>query len=242
MKRSAIKPLITRRKLMTAGAAAIAAPLLSGCEQISDAPQFRFFLEFGRLASLRGQRLLLARQPLAREYAMADISPDFPPNGTAMPPSPQYRQMMMRGFEDWHLAVDGLVRTPQTYSPSTAALGARCEEGQRDRHVDMAGAAVLAERDFGDAVDGTGFDLRQPLPSTCKQRSATSCPHRRDFERSFGKRSQQLGFRLVQTDPGRPVLGPDDHDLPIVVRSDVRSRSRRQHRECRRMVALRLPP
>jgi hypothetical protein len=125
MKRSAIKPLITRRKLMTAGAAATAAPLLSGCEQISDAPQFRFFLEFGRLASLRGQRLLLARQPLAREYAMADISPDFPPNGTAMPPSPQYRQMMMRGFEDWHLAVDGLVRTPQTYSPSTAAWGGR---------------------------------------------------------------------------------------------------------------------
>jgi hypothetical protein len=83
---------------MTAGAAAIAAPLLSGCEQISDAPQFRFFLEFGRLASLRGQRLLLARQPLAREYAIADISPDFPPNGTAMPAVPLYRQMMMRGF------------------------------------------------------------------------------------------------------------------------------------------------
>jgi DMSO/TMAO reductase YedYZ molybdopterin-dependent catalytic subunit len=116
MKRSAIKPLITRRKLMTAGAAAIAAPLLSGCEQISDAPQFRFFLEFGRLASLRGQRLLLARQPLAREYAIADISPDFPPNGTAMPAVPLYRQMMMRGFEDWHLAVDGLVRAPQAYT------------------------------------------------------------------------------------------------------------------------------
>jgi DMSO/TMAO reductase YedYZ molybdopterin-dependent catalytic subunit len=114
--KSAIKSLVTRRKLITAGASAIAAPVLSGCEQISDAPQFRSFLELGRAASLRVQRLLLARQPLAREYTAADISPDFPPNGTAMPPSPQYRQMMMRNFESWSLVVHGLVRRPQTYA------------------------------------------------------------------------------------------------------------------------------
>jgi DMSO/TMAO reductase YedYZ molybdopterin-dependent catalytic subunit len=29
-----------------------------------------------------------------------------------MPPSPQYRQMLMRGFESWRLTVDGLVRKP----------------------------------------------------------------------------------------------------------------------------------
>ena len=110
-----MKPLMTRRGLIATGAAAAVAPLLAGCDQqLSDAPQFRWFLDLGQAASLRMQRLLLAGQPLVREYTMADISPDFPPNGTAMPPSPLYRQMMMRGFENWQLTVDGLVRKPMT--------------------------------------------------------------------------------------------------------------------------------
>jgi DMSO/TMAO reductase YedYZ molybdopterin-dependent catalytic subunit len=108
--------LVTRRRLITAGAVAAAAPLLSGCEQISDAPQFRWFLDLGQAASLQAQRLLLARQPLAREYTAADVSPDFPPNGTAMPPSPLYQQMMLRNFETWQLTVDGLVRNKLTLS------------------------------------------------------------------------------------------------------------------------------
>ena len=96
-----MRPLVTRRGLMASGAAAAAAPLLAGCDQqLSDAPQFRWFLDLGQAASQHVQRLLLARQPLVREYTMADISPDFPPNGTAMPPSPQYRQMLMRGFRE----------------------------------------------------------------------------------------------------------------------------------------------
>jgi DMSO/TMAO reductase YedYZ molybdopterin-dependent catalytic subunit len=128
---------ITRRRLITAGAVAAAAPLLSGCDQISDAPQFRWFLDLGQAASLRAQRLLLARQPLAREYAAADISPDFPPNGTAMPPSPLYQQMMLRNFETWQLTVDGLVRNKLTLSlDDIRAMPARtqitmhnCDEG-----------------------------------------------------------------------------------------------------------------
>jgi hypothetical protein len=40
---------------------------------------------------------------------------------------------------------------------------ARCQEGQRDRHVDVARAAALP---CGDGVDcrGAGLDLGQPLP------------------------------------------------------------------------------
>jgi len=108
-----MRPRVTRRRLIASGAAAAAAPVLAGCDQqLSDAPQFRWFLDLGQAASQHVQRLLLARQPLVREYTIADISPDFPPNGTAMPPSPQYRQMLMRGFESWRLTVDGLVRKP----------------------------------------------------------------------------------------------------------------------------------
>jgi hypothetical protein len=43
---------------------------------------------------------------------------------------------------------------------------ARCKEGQRDRHLDMALAAGFA---CGDAVDcrGAGLDLGKPLPAPC---------------------------------------------------------------------------
>ena len=44
---------------------------------------------------------------------------------------------------------------PRGSRPSTAALTSDgAKERERDRHVDMARAAVLAERDFGDAADG----------------------------------------------------------------------------------------
>ena len=130
--------LITRRSLF-AGGSAVAATLVSGCDQLSNAnvQSLRRILDFGQFLSLHAQRLLLAGQPLVREYAVADISPDFPPNGTAMPPSPLYRQMMMRGFENWQLTVDGLVRKPLTLTlEDIRAMPARtqitmhnCDEG-----------------------------------------------------------------------------------------------------------------
>src|SRR5204862_3624971 len=76
--------LITRRGLL-AGSAAAASALLTGCDRLADAPSFRWLLDLGQSASLHAQRLLLAGQPLVREYTEADISPDFPPNGTEMP-------------------------------------------------------------------------------------------------------------------------------------------------------------
>jgi hypothetical protein len=51
----------------------------------------------------------------------------------------------------------------------------------------VAGTAVLAERDFGDAADGTGFDLRQPQPAA---------RDRRDKPRSV-VRSDRLAGSLV---------------------------------------------
>jgi DMSO/TMAO reductase YedYZ molybdopterin-dependent catalytic subunit len=128
---------MTRRRFITAGTAAAAAPLLAGCDlQLSDAPQFRWFLDLGQAASLPVQRLLLAGQPLVREYTMDDISPDFPPNGTAMPPSPLSPDDDA-GFENWQLTVDGLVRKPLSLTlEDIRAMPARtqitmhnCDEG-----------------------------------------------------------------------------------------------------------------
>ncbi|SDA97787.1 hypothetical protein SAMN02927914_05976 [Mesorhizobium qingshengii] len=41
-------------------------------------------------------------------------------------------------------------------------------------------------------------------------------------ERSGGQRPQQLGLRLGQIDPVGPILRLKDHNLPIVIRRDIR--------------------
>jgi DMSO/TMAO reductase YedYZ molybdopterin-dependent catalytic subunit len=128
--------LITRRGLVAAGSAA-AASLVAGCEPISSSPSFRWLLDFGQFMSLKAQRLLLSTQPLVREYTEADISPDFPPNGTERPVGPAYFQMMLSNFAQWRLTVDGMVRSPLSISfDEIKALPSRtqitmhnCDEG-----------------------------------------------------------------------------------------------------------------
>jgi DMSO/TMAO reductase YedYZ molybdopterin-dependent catalytic subunit len=128
--------LITRRRLL-AGAAAAGSALLTSCDRLADAPSFRWLLDFGQSASLHVQRLLLAGQPLVREYTEADISPDFPPNGTEMPSGMAYFQSMVTQFASWRLTVDGLVRNKLSLSlTELKAMPARsqitmhsCDEG-----------------------------------------------------------------------------------------------------------------
>jgi DMSO/TMAO reductase YedYZ molybdopterin-dependent catalytic subunit len=128
---------LSRRGLLRAGSAAAASLMLSGCDGVFDSPSLRGALDFGQLLSLRIQRLLLSAQPLAREYTAADISPQFPLNGTSMPNSFSYFQMMVSRFAGWRLTVDGLVRRPLSLSlDELKALPARtqitqhnCDEG-----------------------------------------------------------------------------------------------------------------
>jgi DMSO/TMAO reductase YedYZ molybdopterin-dependent catalytic subunit len=128
---------ISRRSLLRAGASAGASLLLSGCDGVLQSPAMRSALDFGQLVSLRVQRLLLSGQPLAREFAVKDISPQFPLNGTAMPSGFGYFQMMISQFASWRLTVDGLVRRPLSLSlDEIKALPARtqitlhsCDEG-----------------------------------------------------------------------------------------------------------------
>jgi DMSO/TMAO reductase YedYZ molybdopterin-dependent catalytic subunit len=103
--------LISRRSLIASGSAA-AATLVSGCDQISNAPAFRWILDFGQFMSLHAQRLLLAGQPLVREYTQADISPEFPPNGTERPNARAYFEFMRSNFASFRLTVDGMVGKP----------------------------------------------------------------------------------------------------------------------------------
>jgi len=128
--------LVSRRSLMVAGSAA-AASLVTGCEPIADAPSLRWILDLGQFMSLHAQRLLLAGQPLVREYSEADITPDFPPNGTERPAGMAYFQMVMSNFASYRLTVDGMVVKPLSLSlDDIKALQSRtqitqhnCDEG-----------------------------------------------------------------------------------------------------------------
>jgi DMSO/TMAO reductase YedYZ molybdopterin-dependent catalytic subunit len=129
--------LLSRRQLLAAGAATAGSALLAGCDDIAGGPPFRAALDFGELVSMRLQRLLLAGQPLVREYAPELISQDFPPNGTEMPAGFPYFELMISQFARWRLTVDGLVEKELSLSlDELKAMPARsqitqhnCDEG-----------------------------------------------------------------------------------------------------------------
>src|SRR5439155_10763600 len=128
--------LITRRGLLRAGSAAAGSLLLSGCDEIANSRSTRWALDFGEWLSLRAHRLLLAGQPLVREYAVEQLSPDFPPNGTEMPNGFAYFEMMISQFERFRLKVDGLVRNPLELSLDELNAIAACNQVTQHNCVD----------------------------------------------------------------------------------------------------------
>jgi DMSO/TMAO reductase YedYZ molybdopterin-dependent catalytic subunit/thiosulfate reductase cytochrome b subunit len=62
------------------------------------------------------QRLLLSRQPLAKEFSVGDISPNFPAINTIDPEDETYQRQRANGFAEWHLSVTGLVTRPTVFS------------------------------------------------------------------------------------------------------------------------------
>jgi DMSO/TMAO reductase YedYZ molybdopterin-dependent catalytic subunit len=107
--------LITRRALIAGGSVA-AAVLTAGCDPVLDVQSLRRVLDFGEFLSLHAQRLLLAGQPLAREYTEAEISEEFPVNGTERPGGTAYFSHVMSNFANFRLTVDGLVRKPLSFT------------------------------------------------------------------------------------------------------------------------------
>jgi DMSO/TMAO reductase YedYZ molybdopterin-dependent catalytic subunit len=92
-----------------AGAGALA---LAGCDKLSKSQAVLNVLDSAETFNLKLQRLLLSHQPLAPEFAEADISPVFKANGSIDPDDPEYRRLAAGGFADWTLTVGGMVRRP----------------------------------------------------------------------------------------------------------------------------------
>jgi DMSO/TMAO reductase YedYZ molybdopterin-dependent catalytic subunit len=101
--------MISRRRFIATGASGL---LLGGCDRLNDSRRFRGILRSAEGLNMRAQRLVSARDALAREYREADMSPIFRSNGTSHPGTPEYARHLAENFANWRLVVDGLVARP----------------------------------------------------------------------------------------------------------------------------------
>jgi DMSO/TMAO reductase YedYZ molybdopterin-dependent catalytic subunit len=133
----------SRRRLITTGALALGGLSLSACDRLSRAPKVQDVIGSAQGLTLRTQRLLLAGQPLAREYSPKDLSPIFKANGTTAPSSPVYRALAQTNFADWRLRLDGLVARP--LSLTLAQLKALPSRTQITRHDCVEGWSAIGQ-------------------------------------------------------------------------------------------------
>ena len=108
---------IDRRRFMLRGLGLTAiAPLLAGCDRLSQTRWLSRLLGAGERVTHRVQRTLTLRGALAREFPESARSAVFPPNGTSEPTAPAYQTLAANGFADWRLEVRGLVERPARFS------------------------------------------------------------------------------------------------------------------------------
>lgn len=135
--------LPSRRALLMGASAAGAAAVLGGCDRLGNAEWFRRTLKTGEDANRFVQRLLLTDRTLAPEYAEADISPWFKPNGTEDPPDRDYKALAKGRFAKYHLEVDGLVEAP--FRLSLAELRKLPARTQVTRHDCVEGWSAIGK-------------------------------------------------------------------------------------------------
>jgi hypothetical protein len=104
---------LSRRGFLS-GASAFSGLLLAGCDTSAHLPPDvrGGFVGIGDALNMSAHRLLLANQPLAKEYEWKDISADFPVPGTDDPEDEEYQRLKRGNFEDYRLSVTGLVNRP----------------------------------------------------------------------------------------------------------------------------------
>ncbi len=134
--------LVNRRKLLSAGALGASGLILSGCDRLNASPAFRSALQEAG-SWHQGTQRLIGGQALAREYAAADMSPNFRVNGTADPATASYNRHLDTRFADWRLEVGGLVKQPLAL-PLTA-LKAMQQRRQITRHDCVEGWSAIGQ-------------------------------------------------------------------------------------------------
>jgi DMSO/TMAO reductase YedYZ molybdopterin-dependent catalytic subunit len=143
----------TRRRFLRLAAGSVLPGVLTGCDRLAANESFNGMLRSAQFLSQRAQALLTGREAMAQEFTEDDIAIDFRSNGTAMPDSGLYRQLLAGRFGDWRLRVGGLVAREAQYS--LAELQAMPSRTQITRHDCVEGWSVIGK--------WTGVPLRQVL-------------------------------------------------------------------------------
>lgn len=114
------KPILTRRKFLTASAAGLAGASLAGCDVFDAALRsghpVRDMLAGANDLTFAAQRALMGPEALAREFSESEIRQGQRPNGSTDPNSPDYVVLRALEFATYRLAVDGFVDTPMSFS------------------------------------------------------------------------------------------------------------------------------
>jgi DMSO/TMAO reductase YedYZ molybdopterin-dependent catalytic subunit len=143
----------TRRGFLRLAVGAALPGVLAGCDRLAASDSFNAMLRSAEGLSRRAQRLVTGVDAMAQEFGEDDIADEFRSNGTAMPDSRLYRQLLESGFRDWRLQVGGLVARPAQFS--LAELRAMPSRTQITRHDCVEGWSVIGK--------WTGVPLRQVL-------------------------------------------------------------------------------
>lgn len=123
--------------------AGVSAVFVAGCTKIAGSGPVTSLLETAEDWNRNLHDLLGRRSALAREFSLADISPDFRGNGTTDPDSETYESLKLDGFVDWKAAVTGLVENP--LSLSLADIKAMPQRTQITRHDCVEGWSAIAQ-------------------------------------------------------------------------------------------------
>jgi DMSO/TMAO reductase YedYZ molybdopterin-dependent catalytic subunit len=129
-----------KRRSVLAGLAALAT---AGCSKIGDSKAFGGLVDGAEKLHRGAQRLIGGRQPMAREFSAAQISPFFRGNGNQEIDRPEYLAHVAAGFANWRLAVRGLVDTP--LSLTLDQLRALPQRTQITRHDCVEGWSAIGQ-------------------------------------------------------------------------------------------------
>ena len=133
-------PKSPTRRTILAGVGLAVPALWLGHRALAPVPGVN--LPWAERLAYRTHRLIVG-DALAREYAPADISPHFPPNGTKQPDTKEYARHQAADFRTWELKVDGLVKTPLRLS--LEVLRKMPARRQITRHDCVEGWSAIAE-------------------------------------------------------------------------------------------------
>lgn len=151
----------TRRRFLRQLLAGGATVMLAGCDRLSRTEWFPRVLASAETLNSKLHHGLARSDSMAREFTEADLSADFPSNGTRFPRTPEYQRLFMTKFRDWRVPVSGQVASPQDLSlEDLRALPART---QITRHDCVEGWSAIAK--WKGARLSALLDVVEPLPA-----------------------------------------------------------------------------